>query len=204
MQSTGYSTSDHCCCCSVAKSCPPLRPNGLQHARLLCPLLSPGVCSNSHLLSWWCSLTISSSPTPFSLCLQSFPNSGSFSMSQLFTSDLFNSITSKKMTSFNHFLWSGLFSITLWTIHIKCKLEKKTYFFISMTRESYWRRTINIRKIKLDLWDMNSLKRKVEGNSPVYKNLYIIFKTKQVVFSVLKIKCVLFCFRFTSLQYLKT
>ena len=50
---------------------------GLQHVRLLCPLLSPRVCSNSYPLSWWCYLTISSSAAPFSFCLQSFPVAGS-------------------------------------------------------------------------------------------------------------------------------
>ena len=45
-----------------------------------------GVCSNSCPLSWWCHLTISSSVVPFSSCLQSFPASGSFPRSQLFTS----------------------------------------------------------------------------------------------------------------------
>jgi len=54
--------------------------------RLFCPLLSPRVCSNSYPLSGWCYLTISSSATPFSFCLQSFPASGSFPMSELFTS----------------------------------------------------------------------------------------------------------------------
>ena len=57
-----------------------------QHARLLCPPLSPRVCSNSCLLSQWYYLTISSSVTPFWFWLQSFPASGSFSMSQLFAS----------------------------------------------------------------------------------------------------------------------
>ena len=52
--------------------------HGLQHAKLPCPSLSPRVCSNSHPLSWWCNLTIASSATPFSFCLQSFPASGSF------------------------------------------------------------------------------------------------------------------------------
>ena len=46
--------------------------------RLFCPLLSPRICSNSYPLSGWCYLTISSSATPFSFCLQSFPASGSF------------------------------------------------------------------------------------------------------------------------------
>ena len=61
-----------------------LWPQGLQHARLLCPPLSPRVCANSCPLSQWCYLTISSSVTPFSSCPWSFPVSGSLSMSQLF------------------------------------------------------------------------------------------------------------------------
>ena len=63
-----------------------LQPHGLQHARLPCRSLSPGVCSNSCPLSQWCYLTISSSAAPFSFCLQSFPASGSFPMSQLLAS----------------------------------------------------------------------------------------------------------------------
>ena len=58
----------------------------LQHARLLCPPLSLRVCSNSCPLSQWRYLTSSSSATPFSFCLQSFSASGSFPVSQLFTS----------------------------------------------------------------------------------------------------------------------
>ena len=57
-------------------------PHGQQHARLLCLPLSPGVFSNSCPLSWWCYLSTSSSLAPFSSCLQSFPASGSFPMSQ--------------------------------------------------------------------------------------------------------------------------
>ena len=52
--------------------------NGLQHARLPCPSLSPRVCSNFHPLSQWSHTVISSSVTPFSSCPQSFPASGSF------------------------------------------------------------------------------------------------------------------------------
>ena len=51
-----------------------------------CPSPTPGVHSNSCLLSRWCHATISSSVIPFSSCLQSFPASGSFQMSQFFTS----------------------------------------------------------------------------------------------------------------------
>ena len=60
--------------------------HGLQHARLLCPSLSPRTCSNSCPLSRWCHPTISFSVIPFSSCPQSFPASGSFQMSQLFES----------------------------------------------------------------------------------------------------------------------
>ena len=63
-----------------------LWPHGLQHARLPCPSPTPGVYSNSCPLSRWCHPTISSSFIPFSSCPQSFPASGSFPMSQLFTS----------------------------------------------------------------------------------------------------------------------
>ena len=63
-----------------------LRPHGLQHAKLLCPSVSSGVCSNFYPLSKWCHPTISSSVALFSSCLQSFPASGSFPISQFFTS----------------------------------------------------------------------------------------------------------------------
>ena len=71
---------------SVAQSCQTLRPHGLQHARLSCPSPTPGVYLNTCPLCQWWHPTISSSVVPFSSCLQSFPASGSFQMSQLFTS----------------------------------------------------------------------------------------------------------------------
>ena len=79
-----------CCCCSlffhhqvVSNS---LQHHELQHIKLPCPSLSPGVCSNSCPLSWWCHPTISSSVALFSSCPQSFPASESFPVSQLFKS----------------------------------------------------------------------------------------------------------------------
>ena len=62
--------------CSVVSSS--LWPQGLHHARLPCPSLSPRVCSNSCPLSRWCHPAISFSVAPFSSCLQSFLASGSF------------------------------------------------------------------------------------------------------------------------------
>ena len=64
-----------------------LQPHGLLRASFLFPSLTPGICSNSWALSQWCYLTLSSATTPFSFCLQSFPESGSFPKSQFFTSD---------------------------------------------------------------------------------------------------------------------
>ena len=66
--------------CSVVSDS--LRP----HARLPCPSPTPRTCLNSCPLSRWCHPTISSSVIPFSSCLQPFPASGSFQMSQFFAS----------------------------------------------------------------------------------------------------------------------
>ena len=63
-----------------------LHPHGLQHARIACPSPTSRACSNSCPSSRWCHPTISSSVAPFSSCLQSFPASGSFPMSQFFAS----------------------------------------------------------------------------------------------------------------------
>ena len=64
----------------------PLWSHGQHHARPHCPTPSPAVYSNSCPLSWWCHPNISSSVIPFSSHLYSFPASGSFQMSQFFTS----------------------------------------------------------------------------------------------------------------------
>ena len=71
-------------CSVMSKS---LQSHGLQHTRLPPPSPSPGACSNTCPLSWWCHSTISSSVASFSSCPQSFPASGFFPMSQIFTSD---------------------------------------------------------------------------------------------------------------------
>ena len=70
-------------CSAVSDS---LRPHGLQHTRLSCQSPTPGDCPDSYPLSRWCHPIISSSVVPFSSCLQSFPASGSFPMSQFITS----------------------------------------------------------------------------------------------------------------------
>ena len=76
-----------CCCCYwVTKSCPTLC-NPMDCSTLGFPVFHClRVSSNSSPFSWWCHPTISPSATPFSFCLQSLPASGSFPMSQLFSS----------------------------------------------------------------------------------------------------------------------
>ena len=69
--------------CSVVSDS--LRPHEQQHARPPCPP-APRVHPNPYPLSQWCHPTISSSVVPFSSCPESFPTSGSFQMSQLFSS----------------------------------------------------------------------------------------------------------------------
>jgi len=72
--------------CQASLSFNSLWPHGLQHARLPYPSPTPGACSNSCPLSWWCHPNISSSVGPFSSCLQSLPTSGSLPESQFFAS----------------------------------------------------------------------------------------------------------------------
>ena len=69
--------------CSVTQLCPTLWP---MDCRLPCASPPPGVDSNPCLLSQWYHPTTSSSIAPFSSCLQSFPASEPFKMSQLFAS----------------------------------------------------------------------------------------------------------------------
>ena len=83
----GRTLSNHLIWSSIQFSCwvmsNSLWPHGRQHT---CPSPTPRVYSNSCSLSRWSHPTISSSVIPFSSCLQSFPASGSFPMSQFFVS----------------------------------------------------------------------------------------------------------------------
>ena len=95
-----------------------LQPRGLQHTRLPCPSPTPRSCSNSCVSSWWCHLTISSSVILFSSCLQSFPSSGSFPMSQFFASGCqsIGASASIVLTNIQGWLPLGLTSlISLWS-----------------------------------------------------------------------------------------
>ena len=95
-----------------------LQPYGSQYARLPCPSPTPGACSNSCPLSRWCHPTISSSVDPFSFRLQSFSASGSFPMSQFFTSGVQNigvstsaSVLPKNIQDWFPLGWTGWISL---------------------------------------------------------------------------------------------
>ena len=95
-----------------------LRPHEPQHARPPCPSLTPGVHPNSCSLSRWCHPTISPSVVPFSSCPQFFPASGSFQMSQLFTSggqstgvSASTSVLPMNTQNWSPLGWTGLISL---------------------------------------------------------------------------------------------
>ena len=95
-----------------------LWPHGLQHSRLSCPSPSPRTCSNLCPLRQWCHPTISSSVITFSSHPHSFPASGSFPMSQLFTSGGWSigasasaSVLPMNIRDWFHLGWTGLISL---------------------------------------------------------------------------------------------
>ena len=99
------------CCCSVTQAGLTLQPHGLQHARPPCPSPPPRVCPSSHSLHHWCHPAITSSDALFSYCLQSFPASGTFPMSHLFTSDDQNTGASVSISPSSEY--SGLISLKI-------------------------------------------------------------------------------------------
>ena len=131
-----------------------LWPHGLQHTRLLCLSLSPGVCSNSWLLSRWCYLPISSFAAPFSFCLQSFPVSESFpelslhirwpkywSLSfDISPANEHSRLVSFRIDWFDLLAVQGLFKSLLQHYNSKASVLWHSAFFIPVTSEhDYWK-----------------------------------------------------------------
>ena len=110
-----------------------LRTHGLQHTRLPCPSPSYGACTNSCPFSRWCHPTISFSVVPFSSCLQSFPASGSFPVSWLFSSggQSIGDLTSASVKSSR-----SVVSDSLWPhgLHVACQAPLSMGF----SRQEYW------------------------------------------------------------------
>ena len=95
-----------------------LRPDGLQHARLPCPSPTPGACLNSCPSNRWCHPIISSSVVPLSSCLQPFPITGYFPISQFFTSggqstgvSASASVLPMNIQDWFHLAWTGWISL---------------------------------------------------------------------------------------------
>ena len=115
-----------------------LWPHELEHTRPPCPSPTPRVYSNSFPLSQWCHPTISSSVIPFSACPQSFPASGSFQMSQLFTSgsqsigvSALTSVFQMNIQDWFHSAWTGwipLQSKGLSRVFSKTTVQKHQFF----------------------------------------------------------------------------
>ena len=126
---------------SVVPDC--LRPHGLQHARLPCPSPIPGACSNSSPSSQWCHPTISSSVVPFSSCLQSFPTSGSFPMSQLFAwggqsigVSASASVLPMNTQDWSPSEWTGWISLQskgLWRVFSNTTVQKHQFFNVQLS-----------------------------------------------------------------------
>ena len=129
--------------CSVKSDS--LRPHGLQHARLPCRLPIFGACSNSCPSNHWCHPTTSSSVVPFSSCLQSFPASGSFPMSQFFASggQSIGTLASASVLPMNiqdwfPLGWTGLISLKskgLSRVFYNSTVQKHQFF---STQLSFW------------------------------------------------------------------
>ena len=115
-------------------------------AVLLCPSISPGICSNPCPLSQWCHPTISSSVTPFSFCPQSFPASESFPMSQLFASggqsigvSASASVLPVNIQDWFPFGWAGLISLQskgLSRVFYNYTVQKHQFFGAQLSLQS--------------------------------------------------------------------
>ena len=120
--------------CSVLSDS--LWPHGLQHDRPPCPLPTPRAYSNSYPPHWWCHQNISSSVVPFSFHLQSSPASGSFPMSQFFTSGGKNIGFSFGISPLGRTGWISLQSKGLSRVFSNTTVQKHQFFGAQLYLES--------------------------------------------------------------------
>ena len=126
---------------SHVRLCNPM--NCMQHARLPNPSPTPGVHPNPVPLTWWCHPTILSSVSPFSFCLQSFPASGSFQMSQLFASggqsigvSASASVTPMNTQDWSSSEWTGWISLQskgLSRVFSNTTVQKHQFFYAQLS-----------------------------------------------------------------------
>ena len=146
---TIWATSSVQFSCSVVSDS--LWPHEPQHARPPCPSPTLGVYPNSCPLSRWYHPVISSSVVPFSSCLQSFPTSGSFQMSQLFTSGGQNigvsastSVLPMNTQDWSPLGWTGCISLQskgLSRVFSNTTVQKHQFFGaqLSLSIHDYWK-----------------------------------------------------------------
>ena len=140
-----------------------LRPHEPQHARPPCPSRTPRVYRNACPLSRWCHLTISSSVVPFSSCLQSFPTSGSFQMSQFFASGGQNIGGIIYIIKCTHFKCTGW-----WVLINVATISKIKNFFIIL---------------KISLYPFPSIPTPGPSQSPLwFPSLWVIFDFSRLLY----------------------
>ena len=135
-----------------------LRPHELQHARPPCPSPTPGVYPNSCPSSPWCHPTISFSVIPFSSCPQSFPESGSFQMSQFFAwgGQSIEASASASVLPMNIQDWFPLG----WTGWISLQSKGLSRVFSNTTVQKHqfvWIRSQNLFLFRLKVYIMNNI-----------------------------------------------
>ena len=123
-----------------------LWPQESQHTRPPCLSPTPGVHPNPCPLSRWCHPTISSSVVPFSSCPQSLPASGSFPMSQFFTSggqsigiSASASVLPMKTQDWSPLGWTGWISLQskrLSRVFSNTKVQKHQFFGAQLSSQS--------------------------------------------------------------------
>ena len=149
-------------CCSATQLCPTFVTPWTAACQASLSISSPRDCSNSCSLSWWCHPTISSSVVPFSSCLQSFPASGSFLVTQFFASggQSIGASVSASVLPVNIQDWfslelTGLISLQskgLSRIFSNTTVQKHQFFGTQLSLWSYksWSRVTYKRKRKFD------------------------------------------------------
>ena len=126
-----------------------LRPHETKHARSPCPSPTTRVYSNSCPLNWWCYPIISSSVVPLSSHLQSFPASGSFQLSQFFTSggqsigvSASTSVLPMNIQDWSPLGWTGWISLQeskgLSGVFSNTTVQKRQLFSISEHSKKIW------------------------------------------------------------------
>ena len=128
-----------------------LRSHEPQHTRPLCPSPTPGVYPNTYPLSRWCHPTISSSVVPFSSCPQSFPASGSFPISQLFTSggQSIGVSASTSVLPMNTLDWSSL-ERTGW-VSLQSKGLSRVFSYTTVQKHQFFGAQLSLYQLKI-LW----------------------------------------------------